>query len=168
MTGKLVYDVYMSAANLDSLPEVNLGPIGEATGDYSHTLVTLLNDNGGHAGEIQAGIGFGPYTSLGNYSTDAWHQVEADITNPSGLNGALNFSFKVDGVATGVTVSTTLTAAGLTTIEAGNNGTANNPASFVYVDNILAVPTPEPASLVLALVAFAGMCGYGWHRRRSI
>ncbi len=168
-TATLSFDIYMTSPNLDSGPQINIGPVDLNFGNYGNTQVIYANDSGSLAGTLSGGIATypPPGTVFGDFATDAWNHVEVDMKNTGGVGGALTFSLSVNGGAPIAAGSTTLTANGITTLEAAAFSTANSSNSFVLIDNIRAYPTPEPASLLLALVALAGMCGYGWRRRHA-
>jgi MYXO-CTERM domain-containing protein len=175
---ELSYNVYMTASNLDNGPQLSIGPAALLSQHYANTLTMYLDDNGNGifvtgsgpslAGQILASVGGqlpGASQVVGTYSTDAWHNVQVDMAS-AGVGQPLTFSFKVDGVASALTETTTLTAQGITTIETAAFATANNSSSFVLIDNLRASPTPEPSSIALGLVGLVAMCGYGLRRRR--
>ncbi len=135
--------------------------------DYSHALGLFMDDQSFPTGELVAQANGDPGTNanVGNYSTNAWHHVEIDLTNTAGIGGTLTARYTIDGVLSGTSVSTTLTAGGITAVELAAINTANDAGTFVLIDNLRMVP--EPSSITLFGLSVMGLLIAVCRRRRA-
>jgi hypothetical protein len=155
---RVSFDVFMKGAESGG-PQINIGPASEFYGgNYNNTCIMIFTNGG--AGIVQDNWG-GPV--IAQVADNAWHHVDVDMQK---AEGNVTFSFVVDSVLSGVTVTRALAPEGITGIELGCTGDDANPDTFVLADNIHAAPVPEPATLAMLVTGVIGLLGGVLLRRR--
>jgi len=124
----------------------------------------------------------GTAITSGTFSEEAWADELNRIVNSTGLAGTTKFPLLLDN-ASGP-VSSTVPATGAKAAQETLNPFNTTPFSLdqlITLSGVKAVggnqitlsanetlTTPEPATLAMFGLGIAGMCGYGWKRRKAV